>query len=519
MNTYPDIPAEPAPRRGALWTFLGLALVLLLQVLAALPALEAPGMVLDEGVLLSYPELLHRGAIPQRDYESQYPPGNVWLLAGAYSLFGTSIYVERGVGMLYQTALAAGIFLLLSRWNRVAATVGAALCVLALVPVTLVAFAWLGAVAFAVWSLAAISAGGREEWRGLAAGALAGLALTWRVDLGMALTLALGGYCILAKWRMRHLRWLALGGAVALLPMLGHALVVTPAVFFDRVFVRPVFTTHAGRILPLDFSRAFVGQLYAVLIVSIGAGLFAAWRLHRRATPGHPALVALALLALGALPQAMQRADVIHMSFVTPLALPLLAVVAAVFFPAQRYAPVAVFAVVFALLPQLGAGVRARLAGTAFQPENVFMVHSGSRVFPVGDRAFAKSAQAIIQLLARDSKPGESVFVGPKDLRFAMANDNFLYHLLPWLKPRSYFLEFNPDDANRPGSCLAADIADTDWVILNPVWSSLREPNASQVPGPDAPNEMVRERFDLVFTRAPFELYKRRPQLSQSAAR
>ena len=512
QSEIPD--ASPTAKRPVV-TFAAFAIVLLFQLFAALPAMKAPGTLMDEGILLTYPELLTKGSIPHRDYESMYPPGSIWLLSGAYAVCGTDIEVERAVGLLYQIALASAFVALLLRWSASVAVAGGVLCVIALLPLNLVAFAWVGASAFAVWSLVAISSSLRTELRASLAGALAAMALTFRVDLAPAVLLSLGAYCLLARWRVRELRWMIGAAGVAFIPLLVHIALVSPTVFFASVFSKPVLTCSRGRTLPLDFSRAFVGQLYAVLLVSIGLAILAGWRAYRSQRVGGLALFVTGMFSLGALPQALMRSDITHLSFITPLALPLVAASACILFGSRLFAPLMAVASVCALLPQSTMMLKQRLTSRSFPKDEVFVLHSGDRMFPVGNVIYAKASQDVIKRITELSKPGETLFVGPSDLRFAMGNDLFLYHMLPWLKPHTYFLEMNPLSANKTGSRLADDVASCDWLILNSVWNSIAEPNASRVAGPAAPNDVVTQQFDMVCEKAPFFIYKHRGLVTQ----
>jgi hypothetical protein len=104
------------------------------------------------------------------------------------------------------------------------------------------------------------------------------------------------------------------------------------------------------------------------------------------------------------------------------------------------------------------------------------------------------------------------VFVGPADLRFANYNDTYLYHLLPQFTPATYYLEMNPGAANASDSRLAADVNSADWLILTARWDNSTEQNCSTVPGPDAPNRVVLEKFDACGEFGPYRLYHRRKQ-------
>ena len=65
---------------------------------------------MDEGTLLVYPEMVQRGAVPYRDFETFYGPANPYLLAAVYRIFGTTVGVERTVGFLYRALIFVAIF-------------------------------------------------------------------------------------------------------------------------------------------------------------------------------------------------------------------------------------------------------------------------------------------------------------------------------------------------------------------------------------------------------------------------
>ena len=75
----------------------------------ARPSLRPPDLVHaphvggehEEGSLLEYPVLALHGKLPTISYQSVYGPANAWVPAAAMWLFGISVNVERGVGLLY----------------------------------------------------------------------------------------------------------------------------------------------------------------------------------------------------------------------------------------------------------------------------------------------------------------------------------------------------------------------------------------------------------------------------------
>src|SRR3954469_22487506 len=86
----PNLPdGNPAWPRATGWSCVVVVALVLLPILWALRA--EPVRVFDEGVLLVYPEQILRGAVPNRDFFNLYPPGNFWVIAGAYKLLGVSV--------------------------------------------------------------------------------------------------------------------------------------------------------------------------------------------------------------------------------------------------------------------------------------------------------------------------------------------------------------------------------------------------------------------------------------------
>ena len=75
---------------------------------------EANVLVVAAGIL--------DGRLPHADVEYLYAPGTVWAVAGAFWTLGTSVVVERLVGLAYRLALLWGIHRLARRWKWVLTT-------------------------------------------------------------------------------------------------------------------------------------------------------------------------------------------------------------------------------------------------------------------------------------------------------------------------------------------------------------------------------------------------------------
>ncbi len=470
------------------------------HIASVLPLMNAPTGPMDEGCVLVYPELFSKGIIAHRDYESPYPPGNIWFLAGAYHLYGTDINVERCAGVLYQLILLAGIFFLFRCRGLGVAMAGCMISSIITLQIGDAALAWVGALAWSVWSLVMLTQPGNPRTRSILAGIFVGLALTWRTDIAPPLILGLGGYHILTKWRIRDLLWLFLAAGVTLIPLMIHVLVVTPAVFLNNVFYKPVVGLHGARGLPLDFSNAYVGQLYALIVIGTVSTLALGWIMRRSLGLEGKALLATGLFAVGIFPEAMQRADLMHLSFIGILTVPLL-VFTGSFLTRYRMMPLLVAGTVLMTIPQ-----------EVQYLADIHKANYGTTWISNGDRTIGTywpRAQRLVDFLQANAGRNDSLLVGTKDMRFTAANDVAMYHLFPNMRPATYYIEFNPLSANAPNSKLAGDVAKADWLILDRRWDAIAEPNGSNIAGSNAPNEIVEKKFRLVFTADPFGLYRR----------
>ncbi|HYJ06211.1 MAG TPA: hypothetical protein VEX43_13830 [Chthoniobacterales bacterium] len=506
-------------KRGHGWHALAIGLLILFVPLST--TFQHGGGPMDEGTLLVYPEMVQRGAIPYRDFETFYGPANPYLLAAIYTIFGTNIGVERTVGLLYRAVILLALFGLTRRWGTPIATGCMLIGGLLLLPLGVVAYAWLAAMACAlcfIWAMAAPESGRRC----LFGGVLASLAMSFRPDVAPAVLLAAGVLLQPLSWRLR-MKFI-LGGAIGLIPFTVLFFIAGPEQVFNNIFLYPVLRSGPSRRIPFSSAapflvRLFFAQLFAVTI-NIAAGIFA---LRARSTlPRDRVLLALALLGAGVLPQAWQRLDLYHVLFVAFLTIGILPL--SLFSILSRrtkdrppiglaLGAVAMVAVlVCAIAPVLPKNFFARFS-EALQtaPSGSEFAHKGPRSFPVGPSERVVMIGRMLDQLEKLSTPGERLFVGPGDLRAAVYCDTFLYHLMPKLRPATYFLEMNPMSANRPGSRLATDIASADWLILNSEWKP--ESGAREMAGNGSAElvNIVRDRFRPVGIYGSFMLLQRSP--------
>ncbi|MGB8356339.1 MAG: hypothetical protein WCD79_20740 [Chthoniobacteraceae bacterium] len=493
-----------------------LAVLFLLVPLSA--GYQLQGSTMDEGVLLVYPELVLKGKVPYRDFETFYGPANIYVLAGFYSLFGTDVDVERSVGLLYELAILIAIYCLARRHGPIIAT-GCMLLAGYFMPVMQVgAFAWTGGIAFGLWAVW-MGTSLRGKWPAFFTGLLAAFALLYRPDLGPAVLVS----AIPALMAMAGRERLAcgIGFGAGLVPLLWVTAVAGPLEVVNNLFLYPVIHGSAGRRLPILGAEPWLIRL---LVIHLAAAIFnvIAGILSVRADGTSMQArrqLAVSLFALCISHQALQRLDSVHLVFSCFLSIGILPMSIYSVVGMRRSAgrgwsalAVAIAAgLVIAAGPNVAAYFYNRVhAGLAAQNNAALFISVNHRRYAL-QPANAVKVQILLSVLSRKAKEGERLFVGPADLRRTNYNDSYIYHLMmPQLVPATYFLEMNALSANRPHSRLAADVSSADWVLLIHDWDDWYEPNDSAKYGSDAPNEVVRKQFYLFCKLEKYDLYRKK---------
>lgn len=484
----------------------GIPIICLLVLLV--PYIETFGSAagrMDEGTLLVYPELIQRGAVPYRDFETFYGPANPYLLAAVYGVFGVDIAVERSVGLFYRVILFAALFGLLRRWGMAIATLCVLLAGFLLLPLGVVAYAWIGALAFAVASLA-ITSNSNMKGRYAIGGLLAGLALMFRLDVAPALLLAV--LVLLRNLPKDQLVRFLIGFGIGVLPLGAITLAAGWQQVYYNLFLYPVICSSQGRHVPFSWVDSVLPQFFILEVVTaiINVAIGALTVLRRNHDDQGRTLMALALLGLGVLPQAWQRLDIWHVLFVaflifSTLPCALFSLVSPGRTPPARFClagglTFAIGLVVSAIIPSIPRfAVTTMTQAMLTDDMSKALVRFGSRSFQLTSAAQARTVSELLDRLDRDSKAGQRLFVGPADLRRTNYADTFIYYFMPKLVPATYFLEMNPLSANRPNSRLAADVKSADWLVLNFEWDDWIEPNRSMEYASNEPNVIVRNEF------------------------
>ena len=511
---------------------------LIVGLVIALPlrgVFRAPGPPMEEGFMLVFPERLLEGDIPNRDYLHLYGPGSIWTIAGFFKVFGVSLWTERVVGLLQLVGLISAMTYIGARWGRyIAALSGAITALIIIPPIGVTALAWVGGIAFALWSVGvatrALDPGRRRERGLLVAGLLAGGALLFRPDLVICLGLSLGAFFV---WALdgRGRRKLATGAVIGVSPYLVHLVLAGPGNAIRGMVLEPVFELRAGRRLPFppphDDYTSFLNRAFAfrrfpwplpapeqpMQIFLFFCALFAATALlvviavwAKRAGSEHGwRMIALSLFALGLLPQAVQRADTAHLSWVSCIAFGLLpmflAEVARLRGARALVAHTVVLAplVVMLLFPHFTYRWYADYVGQSFgYDRHFYSVDHRGRSFYYGRHDVTEAAEAMFADIERLTEPGDRLIVGPGDLAVTPYSESYLYFMLPQLEPGTHFIEMDPGVANAEDSGLADEVRAADVIILSTMYDNWHEPNTSMDPGSDEPNQVLDELFCLV---------------------
>jgi hypothetical protein len=541
---------EPEPRLSRRdWLVLAIvtAVVFLLPLRALL---HASGPAMEEGFMLTFPERVLHGAIPNDDFLYLYGPGSLWMLAAVYKVFGVHLVVERLVGLGQLVGMAAGAALLVRWWGRWVAVSAVVLSAMFVLPaLQLTAIPWTGGVALALGAVVALVQARRDACAGASVtalrwaatgGVLAGVALLFRIDLIVAVGLA--GAAALWGLARPYIRRALVGFAVGLAPYVVHLALAGPGNVARGMVIDPILHLRAARRLPVPpdpdrlegVARVIVAvdrwwpfprlsaprQLFVWFVVlavlTVALVVFAAWDVRRAPAKLPPrALLAGALFGVGMFPQAVQRADSAHFAWVSAVVVVLVpaAIVEATStgrrtgsIGRRRASPAWIGAVAGAaviiftslLLPTYTARRYVALVQDSAGAQNTIAIENDGRTFYVGsDPQFAQSITRLLAAVEREVEPGGRIIVGNTDMRRVPYVDSFLYYLLPHYKPGTAFIEFEPGLTNRAGTSLTSDMEHADAFIASDRWLTWDEPNTSMKPGAAGPAEVLRRRFCL----------------------
>jgi hypothetical protein len=520
----------------------------LVVLVATLPPLyglwRSQGTPMEEGFMLTFPEMVLDGRVPNRDFLHLYGPGSLWVLAAVFAVFGVSLAAERAVGYLQHLGVAFGLYRLLRPWGPWVAAGGACLgAMMVLTPSGLSAMAWVGGVALGLWALCAgVEAAeaepgsSRRGRRALVAGLLTGAALLYRLDLVLALGVS-GAVVGAGLDRIARRRGLT-GLVVGCTPYLVHLAMAGPWAAFNGLVLEPVFSLRGGRHLPIPpnpvhFDGFLQGAgaldqppwplpapsgprqlwLWFFALLAVGVVLVVAGIVARRRT-GQRRLLAIAAFSVGLFPQALQRPDSTHLAWVGCVAFAVLPAALLELWRARQgsmtpwrapgwrlsLAAVAVPALLLvSVAPYFTYRSYAEATAQSFGRRRTegIIEHHGRR-FPYKRHDAVVAVNEMLPVVDEVTKPGDRLVVGPGDLRKTPYSEAFLYYLLPDLVPGTRYIEMDPGVANAADSGLADEVARADVVILSTIRDDWHEPNDSLLFGPAEPNRVLARDFCLV---------------------
>lgn len=279
----------------------------------------------DEGLMLAAASRIAEGQVPYSDFWWFYPPGQPYLLAGLWDLFGPSLLVWRIVRVLCDATVAVLAYGLAVR--------GGASPRLALASWLAAALAMAypsGPHPFPLTLALALGALLLFERRPLVAGALAGVAAAWRIEFAAYLALGiLVAYGVRGQGFMRDAgRFLGAGAVVALvlyIPVVAAAglgdswdlLVRYPIEDFGEYqslpfpfdYDGPLNTDSIGGFLSDSAENLLVFYLPLALMLGLAGSLVALGLRFRRE---RWARMASAVFAIGMAHYLVTRPDVFH---------------------------------------------------------------------------------------------------------------------------------------------------------------------------------------------------------------
>ncbi len=421
-------------RRDAL---LQLALFALAAALAALTMRRGIGPH-DEGLMLAGGQRIASGQWPYRDVWTNYPPGQFLVLAGLDKLFGPSLLSWRILRIVVDGVVAVLAYRLVRRHAGQGYALLAWLAVAGAMAFPLNAAPNPVALALAFGALAL------AERAPVGAGVLAGLAILFRIEIGVA---AVIGVAVVAPPGRR-----AMAAGVGLLVgalVLAPFFAVAPADMVDDT-IGFLGKQHLQRLpFPLDFGGPVrpskLIEFYLPLILVIGSAAWLAAALLRSGGALARWTLALVPLAVVGLAYLLARTDEFHL---LPLAA-VLPVLLALSCGAEARMPVRLALVSIVVLIALHG--LDRQAGQILHPPALADVPSAAGD---GVQTSPSDARALAGLLAdvhRLTRPGHPVFVADPRHDLVRVGDPLLYVILDRPNPTRY-------DVMQPGVVTTAAV-------------------------------------------------------------
>jgi hypothetical protein len=306
----------------------------------------------DESIILYGAQRLLQGQVLYRDVFEFITPGSFYFFAGIFAVTGPSLLAAR-VAMAAANALACGLLFFLAR--RVSSALEATVAVIAFAATCLPIWPyasphWLSTLLCLSTAAVLLAPGWHvgRPLRALSAGALAGLTFSVQQHRGVFLGIwVIAATCVLAlaspdprpwvRWR-RQLGWLALGAGAVAFTVLGHAVwraSLQEVIYATFLFVLQNYRTSAS-LVPMPWAGicglcgGFVPYAWMPLLrrlptVLLAEGLLLSWTLRRHRSENEALRGCVLLLAVLMALSVLYYPDFIHVAFIAPFALIVLA--------------------------------------------------------------------------------------------------------------------------------------------------------------------------------------------------
>ena len=165
----------------------------------------------DEGLMLTAVMRTMAGQVLHRDFYYNYGPGQLYLLAGLFKVFGTSVLVERLTLAFASSGLALSVYVLARKFCSQAISFAAAVLCLTWILGELMRQAVMNPLIptlalWACWMVVPVNDARLQRRRAAIAGVLSGVLFLFRYDMGIGLLVAnLFGVAVVLWMRERGL--------------------------------------------------------------------------------------------------------------------------------------------------------------------------------------------------------------------------------------------------------------------------------------------------------------------------
>ncbi|BCX03327.1 MAG: hypothetical protein KatS3mg053_1265 [Candidatus Roseilinea sp.] len=517
------------------------------------PTMIAPLNIYDEGIIVYGATRVMHGEIPYRDFWTQYSPGQLYVLAGLFHIFGVQIAVERWWDIVVRALLAFVMFLLAGHLT----SRGAAFVTWLIGALWVTYYGFFGypvfvGLLFSLFSIyALLRAAGTNTVTGWSAdaGRHVGLDRRWLIVGGSALGLAalfrhdMAIYCAAAQMAVglpfvfatctpanRSIPERAVAATRTMLPFVigalafvGPALIffavsASPAELIQQLFIFPLTEFPKVRDLPypkLDGSLDNV-QFYAPFLIYSLAVVSAVLRARSDADARLQAwgVAMVTLFGVFGFNQARVRSDTIHTVHFFLCAVVLLPVLLRGF-PAMARTPSVIVAAIGTALSI--AAIVNPLAGYIGVMESRPAAERDQRMtLPIGlpGRSFAQQTMAVATLQSLTA-PDERIYVGLSRHDRVFANDAMFYFLAQRPSATRYH-ELHPGLTNTlpVQQEMVADLERhrVRYLVLTNMFEGANEPNDSaRSTGVTLLDEYIAEHYRTANVIGPYRILVRRP--------